>query len=181
MQDGMMEYKAEGSKFLVELKNDQGDYEFLGVLSFPEATRLQFTAHRAVRMQRVCDLDNGDKAIDPTDAIVGCQDLTWGDAHKAVMKLIAKLKADMGPDENVDMYDLRNGYSTSGTRDLSENQWPLGIVSIDTKSVVAALSQIEKPITEGCLEVYFNDYANNEAVSQNHGIWIKDGRIYKVY
>jgi hypothetical protein len=53
----MQNIKATGNKFLVEIKNDQGEYEPLGVLSFREATEIQFTTHRAIRMQRVSDLD----------------------------------------------------------------------------------------------------------------------------
>jgi hypothetical protein len=40
---------------------------------------------------------------------------------------------------------------------------------------------IDGIITEGDLEVYFNDYENNQAVPMNHGILIKDGKIAKVY
>ena len=36
----MQNIKATGNKFLVEMKNDQGEYEPLGVLSFHEATEM---------------------------------------------------------------------------------------------------------------------------------------------
>lgn len=49
----MQNIKANGDKFLVEIKNDQGDYEPLGVLSFHEAVEVSFTTHHAIRMQKV--------------------------------------------------------------------------------------------------------------------------------
>lgn len=49
----MQNIKATGKKFLVEMKNDQGEYEPLGVLSFHDAIQMQFTTHHAIRMQRV--------------------------------------------------------------------------------------------------------------------------------
>lgn len=49
----MQNIKATGNKFLVEIKNGQGEYEPLGVLSFHEAVEIQFTTHHAIRMQRV--------------------------------------------------------------------------------------------------------------------------------
>ena len=49
----MQNIKSKGDKFLVEIKNEQGDYEPLGVLSFHEAVEVSFTTHHAIRMQRV--------------------------------------------------------------------------------------------------------------------------------
>lgn len=172
----MQNIKTTGNKFLVEIKNDQGEYEPLGVLSFRDAVDVQFTTRHAVRMQKVCDIDEGDGEL------VGKQLFTRGELRKAIAELKGKLRPDMGNDTNIDLYDFRNGYSTSETRDLCENAWPTaGIVSIDTKSVVTSLAMIDGIITEGDLEVYFNDYENNQAVPMNHGILIKDGKIAKVY
>lgn len=50
----MQNIKSKGDKFLVEIKNEQGDYEPLGVLSFHEAVEVSFTTHHAIRMQKVC-------------------------------------------------------------------------------------------------------------------------------
>lgn len=50
----MQNIKANGDKFLVEIKNNQGEYEPLGVLSFHEAVEVSFTTHHAIRMQKVC-------------------------------------------------------------------------------------------------------------------------------
>lgn len=52
----MQNIKATGKKFLVEMKNNSGEYEPLGVLSFHDAIQMQFTTHRAIRMQRVSQL-----------------------------------------------------------------------------------------------------------------------------
>jgi hypothetical protein len=175
MQDGMIEYKAEGSKFLVEMKNDQGDYEFLGVLSFPEATRLQFTAHRAVRMQRVSDLDEREGEL------VGHQLFTRGELNMAINSLIDCIKRDTGFDGNLALLDLRNGYSITENRDLCENEWCNSGMTIDFESALRALEEPDKVITEGNLEVYYNDKETDSAFPENHGICIKDGRIYKVY
>ena len=47
--------------------------------------------------------------------------------------------------------------------------------------VIGSISRVDKLITEGNLEVYFNDLVENTALCENHGIWIKDGKITKVY
>ena len=49
----MQNIKANGDKFPVEIKNNQGDNEPLGVLSFHEAVEVSFTTHHAIRMQKV--------------------------------------------------------------------------------------------------------------------------------
>lgn len=171
----MQNIKANGNKFLVEIKNDQGEYEPLGVLSFREATEIQFTTHHSIRMQRVIDLDDRDGEL------VGHQLFTRGELRKALDDLGEAIKADMNPGESISLYDLRNGYSTTETRDLCENQWPHGIMAIDFGAVYASLAEVEDRITEGNLEVYFNDMEGNCAHCENHGIWIKDGKITKVY
>lgn len=171
----MQNIKANGNKFLVEIKNDQGDYEPLGVLSFREATEIQFSTHRAIRMQRVIGLDDRD------DEPVGHQLFTRGELRKAIDDLVEAIKADMNPGESIGRYDLRNGYSTAETRDLCENQWPHGIMAIDFDAVYASIVEVDARITEGNLEVYFNEIEGNLAHCENHGIWIKDGKITKVY
>ena len=57
----MQNIKAHGNKFLVEMKNDNGEYEPIGIISFKEATELQFMTHRAIHLQKVCDLDDDDE------------------------------------------------------------------------------------------------------------------------
>ena len=171
----MQNIKATGNKFLVEIKNNQGEYEPLGVLSFREATEIQFATHRAIRMQRVCDLDERD------DELVGHQLFTRGQLRKALIDLVEAIKPDMGPDESIGLYDLRNGYSTTEKRDLCENEWRNSGMPIDFGSALHALEEPDKIITEGNLEVYYNDVPNYTAFLANHGIWIKDGKITKVY
>ena len=176
----MQNIKATGNKFLVEIKNDQGEYEPLGVLSFREATEIQFSTHRAIRMQRVSDLEQTEEP-DDNGARVGYQLFTRGELRKALNELTEKVKSTMEVGETIDLYDLRNGYSTTEKRDLCENQWPHEVMAIDFDAVYASLIKVEARITEGNLEVYFNDMGTNSAYVENHGIWIKDGKITQVY
>ena len=171
----MQNIKATGKKFLVEMKNNSGEYEPLGVLSFQDAIQMQFTTHRAIRMQRVSDLDEREGEL------VGHQLFTRGELRKALIDLVEAIKPDMSPDESIGLYDLRNGYSTTEKRDLCENQWPHEIMAIDFEAVYASLIKVDARITKGNLEVYFNDMEGNSAYCENHGIWITDGKIAKVY
>lgn len=172
----MQNIKAKGDKFLVEIKNDQGVYEPLGVLSFHEAVEVSFTTHHAIRMQKVCGLD--ERECEP----VGKQLFTKGELRNALRTLrnilLTKEK------EGLEHFDLRNGYSTSETRDICEHQWGEFHLDLDGNCDVDIERTIEKipsAITEGILEVYYNDFALRQAVPVDHGIWIKDGKITKVY
>lgn len=172
----MQNIKSKGDKFLVEIKNDQGDYEPLGVLSFHEAVEVSFTTHHAIRMQKVCGLDEGEWER------VGKQLFTKGELRNALRTLrnilLAKEK------EGLDHFDLRNGYSTSETRDLCEHQWGEFHLDLDGNcdgDIERTIAEIPSMITEGNLEVYYNDFALRQAVPVDHGIWIKDGKITKVY
>ena len=171
----MQNIKATGNKFLVEIKNDQGEDEPLGVLSFREATEIQFTTHRAIRMQRVSDLDEREGEL------VGHQLFTRGELRKALIDLVEAIKPDMSPDERIGLYDRRNGHSTNEEREPCENQCPHEIMAIDFEAVYASLIKVDARITEGNLEVYFNDMEGNSAYCENHGIWITDGKMAKVY
>lgn len=171
----MQNIKAHGNKFLVEMKNDKGEYEPIGIISFKQATEMQFATHHAVRLQKVSDLEDDDGVR------VGCQLFTRGDVRKAMAELIDLIKADMNEGELLAQYDLRNGYSTTEDRDLCENQWPNPIMIVKADAVISSISRVDKLITEGNLEVYFNDIEANSAHCENHGIWIKDGKITKVY
>ncbi len=172
----MQNIKSKGDKFLVEIKNDQGDYEPLGVLSFHEAVEVSFTTHHAIRMQKVCGLDEGEWER------VGKQLFTKGDLRNALRTLrnilLTKEK------EGLEHFDLRNGYSTSETRDLCEHQWgefPLDLDGNCDGDIERTIAEIPSMITEGNLEVYYNDFALRQADPVDHGIWIKDGKITKVY
>lgn len=172
----MQNIKAKGDKFLVEIKNDQGVYEPLGVLSFHEAVEVSFTTHHAIRMQKLCGLDEGEWER------VGKQLFTKGELRNALRTLrnilLAKEK------EGLEHFDLRNGYSTSETRDLCEHQWGEFHLDLDGKfdgDIERTIEKIPSVITEGNLEVYYNDFALRQAVPVDHGIWIKDGKITKVY
>lgn len=172
----MQNIKAKGDKFLVEIKNDQGEYEPLGVLSFHEAVEVSFTTHHAIRMQKVCGLDEGEWER------VGKQLFTKGDLRNALRTLrnilLTKEK------EGLEHFDLRNGYSTTESRDLCEHQWgefPLDLDGNCVGDIERAIAEIPSIITEGNLEVYYNDFALRQADPADHGIWIKDGKITKVY
>lgn len=172
----MQNIKSKGDKFLVEIKNEQGDYEPLGVLSFHEAVEVSFTTHHAIRMQKVCGLD--ERECGP----VGKQLFTKGELRNALRTLrnilLAKEK------EGLEHFDLRNGYSTSETRDLCEHQWGEFHLDLDGNcdgDIERTIAEIPSMITEGNLEVYYNDFALRQAVPVDHGIWIKDGKITKVY
>lgn len=172
----MQNIKSKGDKFLVEIKNEQGDYEPLGVLSFHEAVEVSFTTHHAIRMQKLCGLDEGEWER------VGKQLFTKGELRNALRTLrnilLAKEK------EGLEHFDLRNGYSTSETRDLCEHQWGEFHLDLDGNcdgDIERTIEKIPSVITEGNLEVYYNDFALRQAVPVDHGIWIKDGKITKVY
>lgn len=172
----MQNIKSKGDKFLVEIKNNQGEYEPLGVLSFHEAVEVSFTTHHAIRMQKVCGLDEGEWER------VGKQLFTKGDLRNALRTLrnilLTKEK------EGLEHFDLRNGYSTSETRDLCEHQWgefPLDLDGNCDGDIERTIAEIPSMITEGNLEVYYNDFALKQADPVDHGIWIKDGKITKVY
>lgn len=179
----MQNIKAKGDKFLVEIKNDQGDYEPLGVLSFHEAVEVSFTTHHAIRMQKVCGLDERECELDERECEpVGKQLFTKGELRNALRTLrnilLTKEK------EGLEHFDLRNGYSTSETRDLCEHQWGefhLDLDGICDGDIERTIAEIPSMITEGNLEVYYNDFALRQADPVDHGIWIKDGKITKVY
>lgn len=173
----MQNIKANGDKFLVEIKNNQGEYEPLGVLSFHEAVEVSFTTHHAIRMQKVCGgLDEGEWER------VGKQVFTKGALRIALRTLRNILLTE--EKEGLEHFDLRNGYSTSETRDLCEHQWgefPLDLDGNCDGDIERTIAKIPSMITEGNLEVYYNDFALRQADPVDHGIWIKDGKITKVY
>ena len=172
----MQNIKSKGDKFLVEIKNNQGEYEPLGVLSFHEAVEVSFTTHHAIRMQKVCGLDEGEWER------VGKQLFTKGDLRNALRTLRNILLTE--EKEGLEHFDLRNGYSTSETRDLCEHQWgefPLDLDGNCDGDIERIIAEIPSMITEGNLEVYYNDFMLGQADSVDHGIWIKHGKITKVY
>lgn len=172
----MQNIKATGDKFLVEMKNDQGVYEPFGVLSFHEAVEVSFTTHHAIRMQKVCGLDEGEWER------VGKQSFTKGELRNALRTLRNILLTE--EKEGLEHFDLRNGYSISEKRDLCENQWgefPLGMDGKFDGDIERTIEKIPSVITEGNLEVYCNDFVLRQADPVDHGIWIKDGKITKVY
>lgn len=160
----MQNIKANGDKFLVEIKNNQGEYEPLGVLSFHEAVEVSFTTHHAIRMQKVCGLDEGEWER------VGKQLFTKGELRNALRTL-----------RNILLTKEKEGLENF---DLCEHQWGefhLDLDGICDGDIERTIAEIPSMITEGNLEVYYNDFALRQAVPVDHGIWIKDGKITKVY
>lgn len=160
----MQNIKANGDKFLVEIKNNQGEYEPLGVLSFHEAVEVSFTTHHAIRMQKVCGLDEGEWER------VGKQLFTKGELRNALRTL-----------RNILLTKEKEGLENF---DLCEHQWGefhLDLDGICDGDIERTIAEIPSMITEGNLDVYYNDFALRQAVPVDHGIWIKDGKITKVY
>ena len=122
------------------------------------------------------------RAPDDENAPVGKQNFTRKGLKAAVDTLRAKVRADLAPDEVLDMYDLRDGgYSTKEHGDVCDNPWPVDCTPIRYDAVFKCLSLVPLPITEGHLIVFFNDDARDYPFAVGHGIWFKDGRIAKVY
>lgn len=170
----MQNIKSKGDKFLVEIKNDQGEYEPLGVLSFHEAVEVSFTTHHAIRMQKVCGgLDEGEWER------VGKQLFTKGELRNALRTLRNILLTN--EKEGLEHFDLRNGYSTSETREHQWGEFHLDLDGNCDRDIERTIAEIPSMITEGNLEVYYNDFVLRQAVPVEHGIWIKYGKITKVY
>ena len=108
---------------------------------------------------------------------VGKQLFTKGELRNALRTLRNILLTN--EKEGLEHFDLRNGYSTSETRDLGE--FPLDLDGNCDRDIERTIAEIPSMITEGNLEVYYNDFALRQADPVEHGIWIKDGKITKVY
>ena len=82
---------------------------------------------------------------------------------------------------------LRNILLTNekeGLEHFCEHQWgefPLDLDGNCDRDIERTIAEIPSMITEGNLEVYYNDFALRQADPVEHGIWIKDGKITKVY
>lgn len=112
-----------------------------------------------------------------SSAKVGKQDFTYAELENAWNELKANVTNDPSNKDNPPSngYDIRNGYAC-GERDW--NDWHIAF-SLD--AVKKALEEVTEPIKEGDLEVYYNDKDNNQANSNDHGIFIKNGKIDSVY
>ena len=179
----MQNIKTNGKKFLVEMKNDLGENEPLGVLYIKQATEHQINTHSPISMQaeKPIEAEADNAPVKNSRDPVGRQLFTRGELNMAINSLIDCIKRDPGFDGNLSLLDLRNGYSLTEKRDLCENEWCNSGMTIDFESALRALEEPDKVITEGNLEVYYNDKETNSAFPENHGIWIKDGKITEVY
>lgn len=108
---------------------------------------------------------------------VGKQNFTYAELEDAWNKLNARIQRDPFDKDNPPSggYDIRNGYFC-GERDW--NEWH---IDFTLDAVKKALEEVAEPIREGDLEVYYNDKDNNQADSDNHGIFIIDGKIDTIY
>ena len=109
------------------------------------------------------------------DGKVGKQDFTYAELENAWNALKAKVENDPSNKDNPPSngYDIRHGYYC-GEDDW--NEWHIGF-SLD--AVKKALEEVAEPIKEGDLEVYWCDAGRAE--SDNHGIFITNGKIEQVY
>ena len=112
---------------------------------------------------------------------VGAQKFTYQELEDAFNELGTLVYND--PDNLPEyVYDIRNGYTTD---DPDLGYWENWQMDFDLEQVVVELANIPDMITYGDLEVYFNYHPEGErygyAESDDHGIFIEDGKITKVY
>lgn len=174
----MQNIKATGNKFLVEIKNGQGEYEPLGVLSFREATEIQFTTHHAIRMQRVSDIEERDGKPVGNAAPVGKQLFTRAELDGAIKKLAGLVCFDKRADELMGAHELHGVYYVDGEE---AKPWPDPIMVSETECVAASVGRIGQRIRYGVLMVHFRPMDSLESAELRHGIRIKDGKIAEVF
>lgn len=109
---------------------------------------------------------------------VGKQNFTYAELEDAWNKLKGNVETDPTNKEfpPSNGYDIRNGYDTTKAYDPSKNSWDMDF-SLD--SIIKELEAVPAVITAGDLEVYWCD--SDGAESDEHGIYIKDGKIEQVY
>ena len=111
---------------------------------------------------------------------VGKQDFTYAELEDAWNKLNARIQRDPFDKDNPPSggYDIRNGYFVGDKPSDEYNDWHLDF-SLD--AIKKALEEVPVKIYQGDLEVYYNDKEYNQADSDNHGIFIVDGKIDTIY
>lgn len=111
---------------------------------------------------------------------VGKQDFTYAELEDAWNKLNDRIQRDPFDKDNPPSggYDIRNGYFVGDKPTDEYNDWHLDF-SLD--AIKKALEEVPVKIYQGDLEVYYNDKENNQADSDNHGIFIVDGKIDTIY
>ena len=109
---------------------------------------------------------------------VGKQNFTYAELEDAWNKLKDNVETDPTNKEfpPSNGYDIRNGYDTTKAYDPSKNSWDMDF-SLD--SIIKELEAVPAVITAGDLEVYWCD--SDGAESDEHGIYIKDGKIEQFY
>jgi hypothetical protein len=176
MKSEMKNIKANGDKFLVEIKTDLGGYEPLGVLSFREAVEMQFTTHRAVRFQRISGIPD---AENPFMQKVAPQEMTRADLCRAVAALQAIVCSEMPDGRMLSSYGLIAVSTSQEPRDPGA-RWPGDTMEISVDAVSSYLSGLQSRIEYGSLDAYFKD-ADGNVTPVPHGIVIRNGRVANVY
>lgn len=175
MKSEMNNIKANGNKFLVEIKNNQGEYEPLGVLSFHEAVEIQFTTHRAVRFQRISGLE--DAGGNRLGKKVGCQLFTKGELCRAVSVLQTMICADMEEGRLLTQYVLVGTYMAPD----GQGELPMPQMAVTAEAVEGCIARMEDPLADCTIESYITDERQRPTEKANHGIVIRNGRIASVY
>ncbi|MBR4407422.1 MAG: hypothetical protein IKT27_03815 [Clostridia bacterium] len=109
---------------------------------------------------------------------VGKQNFTYVELEDAWNKLKDNVETDPTNKEfpPSNGYDIRNGYDTTDGYDPSNTAWNC---DYDLDSIIKELEAVPAVITAGDLEVYWCD--SDGAESDEHGIYIKDGKIDTIY
>lgn len=156
--------------------NDMFWFEFATVC---EAIGLKYDADKDEIIRDGDDSDESRKKRSEANGNdkVGKQNFTYAELEDAWNKLNDRIQRDPFDKDNPPSggYDIRNGYFC-GERDW--NEWR---IDFTLDAVKKALEEVAEPIREGDLEVYYNDKDNNQADSDNHGIFIIDGKIDTIY
>lgn len=108
---------------------------------------------------------------------VGKQDFTYAELENAWNELKTKVENDPFDSKNPPSggYDIRNGYY------CGDHDWNAWDMDFSLEAITKELESVPEPIKKGDLEVYYNDNDANQADSDDHGIFIKNGKIDSVY
>lgn len=112
--------------------------------------------------------------------LVGRQLFSYAELESAWNELKANIENDTFDKNNPPSggYDIRNGYFLGSNTQGDFTDWELEFSLEDVKK---ALENVPGVISQGDLEVYYNDNEYNQADSDEHGIFIENGKIKQVY
>lgn len=111
--------------------------------------------------------------------LVGHQLFSYAELETAWNKLKSNVENDPYDRDHPPSggYDIRNGYS----RDAEGRDWIYWDMEFSLEGIVKELERVPETIGYGCLEVYYNNSEINQADLDDHGIFIKNGKIKQVY